>query len=103
MSLEVPGNEDDESSLVDAQSNEEPSDPSTPSGDDAARPSSLHGSSDSPDSLPTIGGEIAEDNINRPTTPTPEPEPELEPTGPPKVAETAPVWLKTLDLVTSFY
>ena len=71
MSLEVPGNEDDESSLVDAQSNEEPLDPSTPSGDGAARPSSLYGSSDSPRSLPTIGGEIVEDNINRPTTPTP--------------------------------
>jgi hypothetical protein len=87
MSLEIPENEDDESSLVDAQSNEEPLDPSTPSGDDAARPSSLHGSSDSPISLPTIGGEITEDNINRPTTPTPE----LQATGPPKVAETAPV------------
>jgi hypothetical protein len=71
LSLEVPGNEDDESSLVDVQSNEESLDPSTPSGDGAARPSSLHGSSDSPSSLPTIGGEIAEDNINRPTTPTP--------------------------------
>ena len=79
-SLEVPGNEDDESSLVDAQSNEEPLDPSTPSGDSAALPSSLHGSSDSPSSLPTIGGEIAEDNINQPTTPTPEPELELHPT-----------------------
>ena len=87
MSLEIPENEDDESSLVDAQSNEEPLDPSTPSGDDSARPSSLHGSSDSPISLPTIGGEISEENINRPTTPTPE----LQPTGPPKVAETAPV------------
>ena len=68
MSLEVPGNEDDESSLADAQSNEEPLDPSTPSGDG---PISLHGSSDSPSSLPTIGGEFADDNINRPTTPTP--------------------------------
>lgn len=71
LSLEVPGNEDDESSLVDAQSNEESLDPSTPSGDGAARPSSLHGSSDSPISLPTIGGEMAEDNANRPITPTP--------------------------------
>ena len=71
LSLEVPGNEDDESSSVDAQSNEEPLDPSTPSGDGAARPSSLHSSSDSPSSLPTIAGEIAEDNFNRPTTPTP--------------------------------
>ena len=92
MSLEVPGNEDDESSLVDAQSNEEPLDPSTPSGDVATLASSLHGSSDSPTSLPTIGGEIPEDKINRPTTtPEPEPEPELQPTGPPKVAESAPL------------
>lgn len=70
MSLGVLGNEGDESSLVDAQS----LDPSTPSGDG---PSSLHGSSDSPNSLPTIGGEIAEDNINRPITPTPEPKLEV--------------------------
>jgi hypothetical protein len=81
MSLEVPEIEDDESSLVDAQSNEESLDPSTPSGDGAARPSSLHGSSDSPNSLPTIGGEIVEDNINRAITPTPEPGPKLEPIG----------------------
>jgi hypothetical protein len=89
MSLEVPETEDDESSLVDARSNEEPLGPFTPPGDGVARSISLHGSSDSPISLPTIGGEIAEDN--RLPTPTPTPEPDLEPTGPPKVAETAPV------------
>ena len=89
MSLEVPETEDDESSLVDVRSNEEPLGPSTPPGDSVARSSSLHGSSDSPISLPTIGDEIAEDN--RLPTPTPTPESDLEPTGPPKVAETAPV------------
>jgi len=100
MSLEVTGNEDDESSLVDAHSNEEQLDPSTPPGDGVVRPSSSHGSSDSPNSLPTIGVEVAEDNIEdniyyfRPPTTittTPQPEPELQPTGPLKVAETAPV------------
>ena len=87
MSLEVP--EDDESSLVDTHSDEETSNPSTPAGDGAARLSSLYASSDSPHSLPTISGEIAEDDTNRPPTPTPEPE--LGPIGPRKVAETSPV------------
>ncbi|KAH9999392.1 hypothetical protein BJV77DRAFT_588643 [Russula vinacea] len=91
MSLEVPGNEDDESSLVDARSNEEPFNPSTPSRDGAAQSSSLYGSTDSPHSLPTIGVEPAEDDIKRPFTPTTEPGIELELIGPPKVAETPPV------------
>jgi hypothetical protein len=91
MSLEVPGNEDDESSLVDARSNEEPFNPSTPSRDGAAQSSSLYGSTDSPHSLPTIGVEPAEDDIKRPFTPTTEPGIELELIGPPKVAETRPV------------
>ena len=88
MSLEVPGNDDDESSLVDAHSNEETTSPSTPGGG-AARQGSPYGSSDSPHSLPTISGEIAEDNTSRPPTPTTEPE--LEYIGPPKVAEISPV------------
>jgi hypothetical protein len=91
ISLEVPEIEDDESSLVDAPSSEESLDPPTPPGDSTARPSSPHDSSDSPHSLPTIGGELAEYDIIRPPTPKPEPEPELEPIGPPKVAETSPV------------
>jgi hypothetical protein len=84
MSLEVP--EDDESSLVDTHSDEESSNPSTPAGDGA---SPLYGNSDSPHSLPTISGEIAEDSTNRPLTPTLEPK--LGPIGPPKVPETPPV------------
>ena len=66
MSMEVPGNADDESSLVDAHSNEEPLGPSTPS-------SSLHGSSASPLSLPTATDETAEDNAHQLPTPTREP------------------------------
>jgi hypothetical protein len=84
LSVEIPSNADDESSLVDACSNEEPLGPSTPIGDGTDRASSSHGSSTSSPSLPAASGDAAEDSAHQLPTPT-------EPTTPPKMADTSPV------------
>jgi len=81
LSMEVPGNADDESS-VDVHSNEEPLSPSTPSGDGTDRPSSSHGSSTSSPSLPAPTDTTAEDSVHQPPTPT-------EATTPPMLTDTS--------------
>jgi len=83
LSMEVPSNADDESSLVDTRSNsnEEPLGPSTPSGDGDGtdRPSSMRSGSTSPLSLPVAPGETEEDSAHQLPTPTREAEPSMSP------------------------
>jgi len=79
LSMEVPGNADDESLLVDARSNEDHLGPSTPSGDGTDRPSSLRSGSASPLSLPVASGETEEDSTHQLPTPTREAEPSRSP------------------------
>ena len=72
ISVEVPGNQDEESSSV--GSNEDPSNLSVVSGDGADRQSSLHGGSTSTPFLPSISGDTTEDSEPQPPTPTRESE-----------------------------
>lgn len=81
LSMEVPSNADDESSLVDTRSNsnEEPLGPSTQSGDGTDRPSSLCSGATSPPSLPAAPGETEEDSAHQLPTPTREAGPSMSP------------------------
>ncbi|KAH9963151.1 hypothetical protein BC827DRAFT_1266464 [Russula dissimulans] len=93
MSVEVSGNQDEESSSADAHSNEAPSNLSVVSGDGADRQSSLRGGSTSPPFLPSTSGDTTEDSEPQPPTPTREP----ETIDPREMTETSPVRVKTLD------
>ncbi len=64
-------NEDvDDGSLADAPSNEESSEPSTPSGDGIDPPPLSDSSSTAPASVPAVSGETSEDDTHQPATPT---------------------------------
>jgi hypothetical protein len=88
MSATNEDDDDDEEPSIDAPSNEEPLEPSTPSGDGGDQLPASDSSSTPPASLPIISGETSEDDTHQ-SAATPTHAQNLELTESPKMTETS--------------